>query len=756
MADGKVVINSKIDDSGITRGLRAIQTKLSGLNANLLKTSAIGSAVSLAPSLVPMIASATAATLALSSSFAAAGVGAVAFGAVTVGVLGQVFEAADQVAQLEEKIANADTAKERIAAQKELAALYADMSKAQKNALQDLQSFKSFWSDFIKQFEDPIFEAFSSSLSFTKNLLQGLAPTISNVADVINQLLNEMNGFGEDGGFQSFFEWLATNAAGALYNFAHITGNVLGGFFSLMQAFAPLGVSMEEGLFNLTERFKEWAAALSGSEAFQAFVDYAMRNGPVVMSVLGNLVTAIIELGTALSPVGEIALDVLDILTSFLAGDLLGAAASFERAFGQEALTAVLGFFESIKTGIEQAIPLLESIKEFLIIFAEAAVERFLMVKDFAISAFSLIWSYLQPLVIEMVAFFQEKLQQLTQFWQENGGQIMQATQNAFDFVLSIIEFIMPAVMFIIESVWTSIKGVIDGALNIIMGLLKIFAGIFTGDMEKMWEGVKQLFFGALEFLWNLFSLMMIGKLITGIKSFAMSGLGLFKSFGSAVKGTFTDFIHNIVNLFGYFKATGSSIWRATVDTVKNIVKTFVNTVKTNFDDLLNSAKSKFNAVKDAIMNPVKTAKDAVKGFIDEIKGFFKNLKLKIPKPDLPKLPKFDLTMGSKTILGKTVSYPTGFDVDWFKEGGVFPANSPRLVGIGDASVPEAAIPLKPSVLGMIGQKIVDTMAMPGNPTTVGKYPAEFRFVLGGQEFSAFVDDITKAQQRKSFRLRKK
>jgi phage-related protein len=40
-----------------------------------------------------------------------------------------------------------------------------------------------------------------------------------------------------------------------------------------------------------------------------------------------------------------------------------------------------------------------------------------------------------------------------------------------------------------------SVKGVIDGALKIIMGLIKVFAGLFTGDFSKMWEGIKTIIF---------------------------------------------------------------------------------------------------------------------------------------------------------------------------------------------------------------------------------------------------------------------
>ena len=64
--------------------------------------------------------------------------------------------------------------------------------------------------------------------------------------------------------------------------------------------------------------------------------------------------------------------------------------------------------------------------------------------------------------------------------------------------------------------------------------------------------------------------------------------------------------------------------------------------------------------------------------------------------------------------MGKTVTYPTGFDVNWYAKGGLFDANSPQLIGVGDnTSYKEAAIPLSPSVLGMIGDKIAKTMPSP-------------------------------------------
>ncbi|MBO1515608.1 phage tail protein [Metabacillus bambusae] len=700
MADGKVVVDSSIDDSGITRGLKKIKDKLEGFNSSLIKTASLGSAIAIAPSLVPALAAATGGALALGASFAAAGIGAGAFGAVAVSALGQVFEASEEVAKLEERIANADSAKERIAAQKELAALYGDMSEAQRGALKELQSFKTFWGDFVKQFETPIFEAFGESLALTKNLFTGLAPTISNVADVVNKLMQEMNNGVIGGGLKDFFGWLESNAAEALYNFAHIAGNTISGVWHLLGAFSPLGAEIEEGLLSLTKRFSEWAASLSASKAFQTFVDYVRENGKTVLSVLGNLVSILLDVGRVLGPVGQKALEVLDILTSFLAGDVTGAIEVFKKAFGEDAYNSVMDFFNSFKEGLDSTGLSLTTIKEFITMFVESSIERFKMVSSFIISAFSIIWTFVQPLVLEMLAFFQEKLQQITQFWKENGEQIMQAVQNAFDFILQVIQFIMPAVMFIIQGVWEGIKDIIDGALNVIMGLIKVFAGLFTGDWSKMWEGVKQLLSGAIQLIWGLIQVGFLGKIFGGIKTFA----------------------------------------KKTVDSFMDMVKG----AKGKFDDLVSSAKTKFDDIKDKIMTPIRKATDFVKEQIDKIVGFFKNMKISFPKI---KLPHFSVS-GKFDLMPPGLSMPK-VNVDWFKDGGLFPANSPRLIGIGDNKMhKEAALPLSPSVLGMIGSKIA--AEMPSGSGESGGLPSLLQLIVDKEVLAeAVYDPVSKKMNQR-------
>lgn len=253
----------------------------------------------------------------IGSSFAAAGIGAVGFGVVATSALGQVFDAAEEVQKLEEKIANASSAKERIKAQKELAAVYADMSREEKGALTNLQEFKTFWGGFVDQFKPTIFNVFGKTLDNTQKLLDKFAPTIHVVGESLSQLADE---FGKSLGsseMKGFFDWLNINAGQSLYNFSKIFGNTFMGVTNLMRSFAPIGESMEDGLVNLTQRFREWTWGLKSNAGFQSFMDYVKTNGPVLINTFSNVLKTIGGVVSGLAPLGTVVLKEIEKITGF-------------------------------------------------------------------------------------------------------------------------------------------------------------------------------------------------------------------------------------------------------------------------------------------------------------------------------------------------------------------------------------------------------------------------------------------------------
>lgn len=144
-------------------------------------------------------------------------------------------------------------------------------------------------------------------------------------------------------------------------------------------------------------------------------------------------------------------------------------------------------------------------------------------------------------------------------------------------------------------------------------------------------------------------------------------------------------------------------------------------------DSLRDKASEAMKQAKEKILSPVEEARDKISEIVGEIKGFFSNLKLKLPKIDLPSMPKFELETSSKTIMGKKISYPTGFDVKWNARGAIFTQPTifgqygGQLQGGGEAG-PEAALPLTEDNLGAIGRGIASTMQGVDGEVTVHVY----------------------------------
>ncbi len=280
----------------MNRGILDVRTKISLLGPALVVALSAGVAAT-----GPLIA----ALGAIASSMTVAGIASAGFGAVAVGALTDIFEASEEVEKAQEKIATSDTWEEEKKARQELAKVYDGLSDSQRGALNELQAFKSFWGDFVKEFEEPVFDLFSSSLEFLQGLLKRMAPTIEVVAGVFNDLMDELNtDLRYDDDWRDFFEWLEDNAARSLKNFAETAGNFIGGFINLLQGFTPISDDVEGGLLDMSERFKDWSNTLDTNKGFQNFIEYAKENGPLVLDTFGELVETGKNIVEELAPIG--------------------------------------------------------------------------------------------------------------------------------------------------------------------------------------------------------------------------------------------------------------------------------------------------------------------------------------------------------------------------------------------------------------------------------------------------------------------
>lgn len=241
--------------------------------------------------------------------------------------------------------------------------------------------------------------------------------------------------------------------------------------------------------------------------------------------------------------------------------------------------------------------------------------------------------SFVQPAIESVKKFFSDQLNTIKRFWQDNSSVILQALSNIgsmvskiFSGISSVIQFVMPFILGIIKSVWGNIKGVISGALNVIMGLVKVFAGLFTGDFSKMWEGLKQIFRGAVQFIWNFVQLNMFGKLLSLGKVFASGFKNLLTSLWNTLKSLFSSSVNAVKNFVvnGFngmknsavkiltgMKDSAVNIWTNLKGGVSNLVTGTVNGIRTGWTTAKNKTVEMFNSIKTKVTD---TFTDVVNG----------------------------------------------------------------------------------------------------------------------------------------------
>lgn len=75
-------------------------------------------------------------------------------------------------------------------------------------------------------------------------------------------------------------------------------------------------------------------------------------------------------------------------------------------------------------------------------------------------------------------------------------GEVVKAVWNA------LCDFLGP----IFEATFANIATILEGALDVMTGLFDIFAGLFSGDWEQVWNGAKEVFTGVWDTIQSLFS----------------------------------------------------------------------------------------------------------------------------------------------------------------------------------------------------------------------------------------------------------
>lgn len=219
----------------------------------------------------------------------------------------------------------------------------------------------------------------------------------------------------------------------------------------------------------------------------------------------------------------------------------------------------------------------------------------------------------------------------------------------------------------IFEGVFQQISNILNEALDILTGLFDIFAGIFTGDWDMVWQGVQEVFGAVWDFIvatfenwistftsladtvlgwfgtdwetvwtnvktffsdtWNAISSFFSG-ILTGIKTFFTDTWnaivsffsGILSGIYSSVTGTMTEIHDTFTNIWDSITGFLSGAW----ETIKNIVTVGIMAVKEIISAAFQIITLPFRFIwencKDTVLSIWETIKSVIGEKIDAVK----------------------------------------------------------------------------------------------------------------------------------------
>ena len=433
-----------------------------------------------------------------------------------------------------------------------------------------------------------------------------------------------------------------------LDSFAYAIGQVAGSFARIGLTIAQNIIGgIEKFLKQNTQRIKNYLIDMFniGAEISQiagnlavAFADvFSVFGGETAQQITADLIGIFAEIGMVLTETAaKLGRDILnmiaqpfidnkDILKSAIEGSLgvietvtsgvLTVVQNLSDAISRLYDEHVKPFFDSIANGLSSIFEtLITGYNTYVLPVLQGLAEQFK----------GLLEGPLGDAILKIETFLGKLIDSLKLLWES----------VLVPLINWIIANLLPVVAKIIDVVGTVAIKVIKSLIKIIgdvadtlSGIIDFLVGVFTGDWELAWQGIKEIADGAWSF---------IKDVVSGaweiIKTVTKSALSIIKSIISTAWNAIKALTSTIWNAI---KKTLSGLWsslKSTASTVFNAIKTKVASVwdsvknKTSqvWENVTTFVSNKVEAIKNAITNKFNAARDAVRSAFEGIVNFIK------------------------------------------------------------------------------------------------------------------------------------
>lgn len=316
---------------------------------------------------------------------------------------------------------------------------------------------------------------------------------------------------------------------------------------------------------------------------------------------------------------------VVQSITNFLSPVISAISSTVGTAFGQlvqivsSTFSGFPALFQQLGAAMQDLWNIISGVATTLgttLLQAVQAVWNFLQPVFSAVGqAIQLVWQALQPLINAigtliptainiMAPLLQGAFSIICTVFQTLGNIIAAVLMPAFNAIIPIVCAVAQTVGGVLLAAFQAIVGVIQGVIQVFTGIIQFIAGVFTGNWNKCWQGIQNIFGG----IW------------TAIKSVVT---GVWNAISSLIQGGL-QVIQTVWNtVWNAIKGIGEAIWNG----IKAIIQTTLNTISNVWNACWNGVKSYFGTIWDGIKNGAKAGIDAVFKFVtglkDRILGFF-------------------------------------------------------------------------------------------------------------------------------------
>lgn len=257
--------------------------------------------------------------------------------------------------------------------------------------------------------------------------------------------------------------------------------------------------------------------------------------------------------------------------------------------------------------------------------------------------------------------------------------------KNVIGFVIDLLGPSFDEIVAIISGAISAITKIVTGVLDILKGVIEFLNGIFTGDIDKCMQGIKDIIKGCLEAIWGIIKVIvsLIVNLVKGTVDIVINLLkDIFTAIGnilSSIKSVFDKVLMAIFNaVISVIDGIKDALWNI-VDFVGD---TFSSAWSNVWNGIINAFDNIFGGIVDIAKGPINMVIGLINGMLDGLESGINWIVRRVNALS------FDVPDWVPVIGGDHFGFDlpeVGFgSIPYLAEGGYVKPNTPQLAMIGD------------------------------------------------------------------------